>query len=98
MLEGDGLLGWVDGTHSYATRVTINEDGFSESRCTCPYGYDRKQLASGEVKLPMSRVKKDIREISRELPKKTGLPWPRCRRKSLCVMSFDYGDLGKRKT
>lgn len=42
VLNNGGLLGWVDGTHQYATQVTIDEDGLPESICTCPYGCDCK--------------------------------------------------------
>ena len=36
------LIAWVDGTHRYATKVTIDEEGLPNSICTCPYGYDCK--------------------------------------------------------
>lgn len=42
VLNNGGLLAWVDGTHRYATQVTIDEDGLPESTCTCPYGCDCK--------------------------------------------------------
>ena len=43
VLDNGGLLAWVDGTHQYATQVTIDdEDGVPESICTCPYGCDCK--------------------------------------------------------
>ncbi len=41
-LDNGGLIAWVDGTHRYATQVTIDEDGLPESVCTCPYEYDCK--------------------------------------------------------
>jgi len=42
VLDNGGLIAWVDGTHRYATQVTIDEDGLPESICTCPYGCDCK--------------------------------------------------------
>ena len=42
LLDNGGLLAWVDGTHRYATQVTIGDDGLPESICTCPYGCDCK--------------------------------------------------------
>jgi len=42
LLDNGGLLAWVEGTHRYATQVTIDEDGLPESTCTCPYGCDCK--------------------------------------------------------
>ena len=42
VLENGSLLAWVDGTHRYATQVTVDEDGLPESMCTCPYGCDCK--------------------------------------------------------
>jgi len=42
ILDDEGLIAWVDGTHRYATRVTIDEEGLPDSICTCPYGYDCK--------------------------------------------------------
>lgn len=42
VLDNDDLLAWVDGTHRYATQVTIDEEGLPKSICTCPYGYDCK--------------------------------------------------------
>lgn len=42
LLDNGGLLAWVDGTHRYATQVTIDEEGLPKSICTCPYGYDCK--------------------------------------------------------
>jgi len=42
VLDNGGLLAWVDGTHRYATQVTIDEEGLPTSICTCPYGYDCK--------------------------------------------------------
>ena len=42
VLNNGGLLAWVDGTHRYATQVTIDGDGLPESICTCPYGCDCK--------------------------------------------------------
>lgn len=41
-IDNGGLLAWVDGTHKYATQVTMDEDGLPESICTCPYGCDCK--------------------------------------------------------
>ena len=42
ILDNGDLLAWVEGTHKYATKVTIDVDGLPESTCTCPYGYDCK--------------------------------------------------------
>lgn len=42
VLDNGGLLAWVEGTHRYATKVSIDEDGLPDSTCTCPYGYDCK--------------------------------------------------------
>ncbi len=42
VLDNGGLLAWVNGTHRYATKVTIDENGLPESICSCPYGYDCK--------------------------------------------------------
>ena len=42
ILDDEGLIAWVDGTHRYATRVTIGEEGLPDSICTCPYGYNCK--------------------------------------------------------
>jgi len=42
ILDDKGLIAWVDGTHRYATRVTIDEEGLPDSICTCPYGYNCK--------------------------------------------------------
>lgn len=42
VLDNGGLLAWVDGTHRYATQVTMDEGGLPESICTCPYGCDCK--------------------------------------------------------
>ena len=42
VLDNGGLLAWVDGTHRYATQITIDEKGLPKSICTCPYAYDCK--------------------------------------------------------
>jgi uncharacterized Zn finger protein len=42
ILDGGGLIAWVEGTHRYATQVTVDEDGLPNSICTCPYGHDCK--------------------------------------------------------
>jgi uncharacterized Zn finger protein len=42
ILDDECLIAWVDGTHRYAARVTINEEGLPDSICTCPYGYNCK--------------------------------------------------------
>ena len=42
ILDDECLIAWVDGTHRYATRVTIDEEGLPDSICTCPYGYNCK--------------------------------------------------------
>jgi uncharacterized Zn finger protein len=36
ILDNGDLLTWVDGTHKYATKVTIDKDELPESTCTCP--------------------------------------------------------------
>ncbi len=41
-VDGD-LIAWVDGTHRYATRVSMNEkSGLPDSVCSCPYKIDCK--------------------------------------------------------
>ena len=41
-VDGD-LIAWVDGTHRYATKVSMNEkSGLPESVCSCPYEIDCK--------------------------------------------------------
>jgi len=42
ILDDEGLIAWVDGTHRYATQVNIDEEGVPDSICTCPYGYNCK--------------------------------------------------------
>ena len=42
IIGDETLIAWVDGTHRYATKVTIDEEGLPNSICTCPYGYDCK--------------------------------------------------------
>ncbi|MCK5133857.1 MAG: SWIM zinc finger domain-containing protein [Candidatus Sabulitectum sp.] len=41
-VDGD-LIAWVDGTHRYATKVSMNEkSGLPDSVCSCPYKIDCK--------------------------------------------------------
>ena len=42
VLDNGSLLGWVNGTHRYATQVHSGQEGLPESICTCPYGCDCK--------------------------------------------------------
>ena len=36
------LIAWVKGSRRYATKVVMDEDGFPDSICTCPYEMDCK--------------------------------------------------------
>lgn len=40
--EDGGLVGWVEGTERYATRVAMDDGGLPASICTCPYGLECK--------------------------------------------------------
>jgi len=42
ILDDECLIAWVNGTHRYATRVTIDEEGLPDSICTCPYSCNCK--------------------------------------------------------
>lgn len=60
ILDNRVLLAWVDGTHRYATQVTMNEDGLPESTCTCPYGIDCKHGVAVILEY-LEHIKKDLR-------------------------------------
>ena len=59
-LDNGGLLAWVDGTHRYATQVTIDEEGLPESTCTCPYGHDCKHGVATVLEY-LEQIKKNKR-------------------------------------
>jgi uncharacterized Zn finger protein len=40
--DDGGLIAWVQGTHQYATKVVMGEEGMPEFVCTCPYGANCK--------------------------------------------------------
>jgi uncharacterized Zn finger protein len=58
ILDDGSLLAWVDGTHRYTTKVTIDENGLPESMCTCPYGYDCKHGVAVVLEY-LEQIKKD---------------------------------------
>ena len=60
VLDNGDLLAWVDGTHRYATQVTIGEDGLPESTCTCPYGCDCKHGVAAVLEY-LEQLKKNKR-------------------------------------
>jgi uncharacterized Zn finger protein len=60
ILDDEGLIAWVDGTHRYATRVTIDEEGLPDSICTCPYGYDCKHGVAVVLEY-LEQIEKDKR-------------------------------------
>lgn len=60
VLDNGGLLAWVDGTHRYATQVTIDEDGLPESICTCPYSCDCKHGVAAVLEY-LEQIKKNKR-------------------------------------
>jgi uncharacterized Zn finger protein len=40
--DDSALLGWVQGSEKYATKVIMDKGGLPESNCSCPYGIDCK--------------------------------------------------------
>ena len=60
LLDNGDLLACVNGTHRYATRVTIDEEGLPTSICTCPYGYNCKHGVAVVLEY-LEHIKKDKR-------------------------------------
>lgn len=67
ILNGDGLIAWVEGTHRYATQVTIGDDRLPDSVCTCPYGCDCKHGVAVVLEyLEQVKTNKHIPEVDRD--------------------------------
>lgn len=60
IFNGDSLIAWVEGTHRYATQVTIDDDGLPDSICTCPYGCNCKHGVAVLLEY-LEQVKKNMR-------------------------------------
>ena len=49
--EDGNLVAWVAGSERYATKVAMDEDGLSDSICTCPYYIDCKHGVAAVIRL-----------------------------------------------
>ena len=67
VMKDGSLIAWVVGSRRYVTRVTMEENGFLASTCTCPYELDCKHgvavvleyLECLEDRRPVPKVKQD---------------------------------------
>ncbi len=44
--QDDGLIGWVEGSERYATKVVMGADNLPDSTCSCPYGLQCKHAVA----------------------------------------------------
>jgi uncharacterized Zn finger protein len=67
MTVDGALVAWIAGSHRYVAKVTVNDDGWPESECTCPYTFNCKHgvavvleyLAWFEKDQPVSQPRAD---------------------------------------
>jgi uncharacterized Zn finger protein len=74
-----GLIGWVDGSERYATKVVMGEDGLPDSVCTCPYGINCKH--------GVAVVLEYLEQVESEQP----IPQAGARDKRLALLSHEGG-------